>query len=67
VERQKGFKKYLPRDENEDREVNHILGGFRAYEAVTTSTTVRACCEKVSFTYQWRDGTFYLVVHEGKI
>jgi hypothetical protein len=23
--------------------------------------------EKVSFTYQQRDGIFYLVVHEGKI
>jgi anti-sigma-K factor RskA len=67
VEKRNGFKKYLPRDENEDREVDHILRIFRAYEAVTTSTTVRACWEKAGFTYQRREGTFYLVVHEGKI
>jgi hypothetical protein len=29
--------------------------------------TVRACREKANFIYQRRDGTFYLVVHEGKI
>jgi hypothetical protein len=27
----------------------------------------RVCWEKASFSYQRRDGTFYLVVHEGKI
>jgi hypothetical protein len=34
---------------------------------VTTSTTVWACWEKANFTYQRRDGTFCLVMHEGKI
>jgi hypothetical protein len=42
LERREGFKKYLPRDENEDREVDPILRIFQAYEAVTTSTTIRA-------------------------
>jgi hypothetical protein len=47
--------------------VSSLLGKiFRAYEAVTTSTTLRGCWEKAGFTYQRRDGTFYLVVHEGK-
>jgi hypothetical protein len=40
---------------------------YGAREAVATSTTVQACWEKVGFTYQRRDGTFYLGVHEGKI
>jgi hypothetical protein len=61
------IQKYLPRDENEDRELNHILRIFGTSEAVTTCTTVRACWKKADFTYQRRDGTFYLVVHEGKI
>jgi hypothetical protein len=46
-----------------DGSLNRILW---AYEAVTTSTTVRACWEKASFAYQRRDGTLYLAVHEGK-
>jgi hypothetical protein len=66
VEGWKGFKKSLPRNKNEDREVDHILRIFQAYETVTASTTVRACWEKTNFTYQRRDGTFYLVMHEGK-
>jgi hypothetical protein len=45
----KRHKKYLPRDEDEVREVDHILRIFRPYEAVTTSTRVRDCQEKVSF------------------
>jgi hypothetical protein len=43
MEKRKDFKKYMPRDANEECEVDHILRIFRAYEAVTTSTIVRAC------------------------
>jgi hypothetical protein len=44
-----------------------MLTIFRAYDGVTTSMTVRACWEKVVFTEQRRDGTFYFVVYEEKI
>jgi hypothetical protein len=63
----KRCKKDQTRDENDDREVDEILRIFKAYETVTTSMTARACWEKASFTYQQRDGTFYLVVQEGRI
>jgi hypothetical protein len=54
------------RDENEDRQVDYILRIFKAYEMVTTNMIVRACGKRqVSLTS--RDGTFDLVVHEGKI
>jgi hypothetical protein len=59
--------KCLPRDENEDRETDHILRIFWAYDAVTTSTTVPARCEKAGFTYQKRNGIVYLVVQMRKI
>jgi hypothetical protein len=63
----KKCKKYKTRDENGDREVDQFLRIFKVYETATTSVTVRACWEKVGFTYEQRDGTFYLVVHEGRI
>jgi hypothetical protein len=63
----KRCKQYQTRDENEDREVDHIIRIFKAYETVTTSMTVRVCWEKAGLTYQQRDGTLYLVVHEGRI
>jgi hypothetical protein len=34
---------------------------------VAIGTTVRACWKKAGFTYQRRDGTFYLAMHQGKI
>jgi hypothetical protein len=40
VEGRNDFKQFLPRNKNEDREIDHILRIFRAYEVVTTSTTV---------------------------
>jgi hypothetical protein len=43
VERQKGLKKYLLRNENEGHEVDHILRIFRTSKVVTASMTVRAC------------------------
>jgi hypothetical protein len=63
----KRSKKYQTRDENEAREVDHILKFFKGYETVTTSMIVQACWEKAGFPYQQRDGTFYLVVREGRI
>jgi hypothetical protein len=63
----KRCKKDQTRDENEDREVGDILRIFKAYETVTTSMVVRACWKKTGFIDQQRDGTFYLVVHEGRI
>jgi hypothetical protein len=61
------FKKYLPKDDNEDREIDHILRIFRAYEGVTTSMMIRASWEKAGFSYHQRDGTFYRAVDEGRI
>jgi hypothetical protein len=65
--RLKMFKKYLPKDDNEDRDNSHILRIFRAYKAVTTSMIIRASWEKACFSYHQRGGTFYLVVDEGRI
>jgi hypothetical protein len=61
------FKKYFVSDDNEDREIDHILGIFRAYEGVITSMMIRASWEKSDFSYHQRDGTFYLAVDEGRI
>jgi hypothetical protein len=65
--RLKVFRKYLPKGDNEDREIDHILRTFRAYEAVTTSMMIRASWEKAGFSYYQRDETFYLAVDEGRI
>jgi hypothetical protein len=61
------FKKYLPKDANEDREIDHILRIFHAYERVITSMMIRASWEKAGFSYHQRDGTFYFTVNEGRI
>jgi hypothetical protein len=63
----KVFKKYLPKDDNEDREIDHILRIFHAYEGVTTSMMIRASWEKAGFNYRQIDGTFYFAVDEGRI
>jgi hypothetical protein len=65
--RLKVFKKYLPKNDNEDREIDHTLRIFRAYKAVTTSMMIRASWEKAGFSYHQRDGTFDLAVDEGRI
>jgi hypothetical protein len=65
--RLKVFKKYLPKDDNGDRKIEHIQRIFRAYKRVTTSMTIRAFWKKAGFRYHQRDGTFYLAVDEGKI
>jgi hypothetical protein len=61
------FKKYLPKDDSEDREIDHILRIFHAYEGVTTSMMIRVSWEKAGFSYYQRDGTFYLAADEGRI
>jgi hypothetical protein len=63
----KVLKKYLLKDDNEDRETDHILRIFRAYEGVTTSMMIQGSWEKAGFSYHQRDGTFYLAVDEGRI
>jgi hypothetical protein len=63
----KVLKKDLPKDDNEDREIDHILRIFRVYERVTTRMMIRASWEKASFSYHQRDGTFDLAVDEGRI
>jgi hypothetical protein len=60
------MQKYQTRDENEDREVDHILRMFTSYKTVTTSMTARTRWETAGFTYQQKNGTFYRVVHEGR-
>jgi hypothetical protein len=63
----KVFKKYLTKDDNENREIDHILRIFRAYDdGVTVSMMIRASWEKAGFKYPQRDGTFYLAVDEGR-
>jgi hypothetical protein len=64
--RLKALKKYLPKDNDEDRETDHILRVFRAYEGVTTSMTIRGSWEKAGLSYHRRDGTMYLSVDEEK-
>jgi hypothetical protein len=63
----KVFKEYLPKDDNEDREIDHILRIFGACEGATTSMMIPASWEKAGFSYHQRDGTFYLVADEGRI
>jgi hypothetical protein len=63
----KSAKKYLPRDTSASPIVDHVLRVFRAYEQVTTSTTVRASWQKAGFGFVRRDGTYYLWVDEAKI
>jgi hypothetical protein len=58
------FKKYLPKDDNEDREIDHILRIVRTEEGVATSMMIRASWEKAGFSYHQRDGTFYLAVEK---
>jgi hypothetical protein len=65
--RLKVFKKYLPKDNNEGHEIDHILRIFPTCEAVTTSMMILASWERTSFSYHQRNGTFYLAVDERRI
>jgi hypothetical protein len=63
----KSAKKYLPRDDSQDPQVDHAMGIFRVHEIATTSSTVRGSWEKASFGFVKKDGTYYLWANEGKI
>jgi hypothetical protein len=60
----KGSKKVQMRDDGLDTHVNHILRIFRAYETVTTSTTITAAWMKLGFEYENRSITTYLSGNE---
>jgi hypothetical protein len=61
--RLKMSKKYLPKDDDENREIDHILRIFRAYNGVT----IRGSWNKAGYGHHRRDGTFYLAADEAKI
>jgi hypothetical protein len=63
----KSAKKRILRDLSLGRDLNHVMRIIRAYESSTTSLTVRSSWEKTGFEFERRDGTWYLVVNEGKI
>jgi hypothetical protein len=63
----KSAKERLSRDLSLGRELDHAPRIFRGYESSTTSLTVGGSWEKTGFEFERRDGTWYLVVNEGKI
>jgi hypothetical protein len=65
--RLKSAKKYLPRNDGAPSQIDHLVRIFKAYEMVTTSSTIRASWVKAGFEYCKRDGAFYLLVNDGKI
>jgi hypothetical protein len=65
--RLKMLTKYLPKDDNEERGIDHILRILHGSEAVTTSVMIRTPSEKIGFGYHRRDGNFCLAVDEGRI
>jgi hypothetical protein len=65
--RLKALETYLAKDNDEDRETDHVPGVFRIYEGVTIAMMIRGSWEKAGFTYQRRDRTMCLAVDEGRI
>jgi hypothetical protein len=65
--RLKVAKKYIPRADAVPTDTGHLVRIFKAYELVTTSTTVRASWKKAGFKYCKLDDTFQLLVNDGKI
>jgi hypothetical protein len=65
--RLKSAKKYIPRNDADASGIDHLVRIFKAYEMVTTSTTIRASWVKAGFEYCRRDDAFYLLVNDGKI
>jgi hypothetical protein len=63
----KRSKKCQMRDAGLSVDVDHILRLFRAYEAATTSATIRAAWMKAGFEYENRNMTTYLSVNERQI
>jgi hypothetical protein len=56
----KSAKKYRPRDDNEDPQVDDAICVFDAYEIATMSSTVRDSWEKGGFGFVKRDATYSL-------
>jgi hypothetical protein len=63
--RLKAAKKYIPRADADPTETDHLVRIFKAYELVTTNTTVRASWKKSGFEYCKRDDTFQLFLNPG--
>jgi hypothetical protein len=63
----KSAKKYIPRNDGAPPGIDHLVRIFKAYETVTTSTTVRNSWAKAGFEHCQRDGVSYLVINDGKI
>jgi hypothetical protein len=53
-------KKYRPRDDNEDPQVDDAMCVFHAYEIAIMSSTVRGSWEKAGLGFVKRDGPYYL-------
>jgi hypothetical protein len=65
--RLKAAQTYIPRADTDPTDTDHLLRIFKAYESVTTSTTVRASWKKPGLEYCKLDDTFQLLVNDGKI
>jgi hypothetical protein len=65
--RLKAAKKYISRADADPTDTDHLVRIFKAYELVTTSTTVRASWEKAGFEYCKLDDTSQLLVNNGGI
>jgi hypothetical protein len=55
--RLKALRKYLAKDNDENRETDHVLRVFRAYEGVTTSRMIPRSWEKAGFAGDARSST----------
>jgi hypothetical protein len=61
------MKKYLPHNDEQNPQVNHVMCVSRADEIATMSTTVRYSWEKAGFRFMKKDGIYYLWVNKEKI
>jgi hypothetical protein len=62
----KAAKKYISRADADPTDTDHLVRIFKAYEMVTTNTTVGASRKKAGFEYCKLDDTFQLIVNDGK-
>jgi hypothetical protein len=65
--RLKAAQKYIPRADADSTDINHLIRIFKAYELVTTNTTVRTSWKKNGFEYCKLNDTFQLLVNDEKI
>jgi hypothetical protein len=63
----KAAKKYIPRADADPTDTDHLVGIFKAYELVATSTITRTSQKKAGFKYCKLSDTFQLHVNNGKI